>query len=497
MGQKRSGRRPAQTSAAIPESAADGSGSRGARWRSFFLGELLGATLGRFTNIVIAPILGFAGLMLVIAWQSGPQRIIDNARYAKLTARVDGRIVESWLAVEFDPSDMGQRLLWRPHAYASPCAVVTYEGARGAPQRRAFCGTRLKFSDSYTLPDLSELAPNVPFAWMRDTNGFALPEIRITPAGRQWLATHRPESTFGLPRPPATALEELRLLIDRPVDLAIIGWGVPAPKFPLALNPWKPAGAIPAGFLKDRWGPNWLVFPMAAIVGLAVWYEAMALLFGDLPRAFGYVLLVLPLLALPWWGEQFPRFLSRFHKGFASVVAEMFQDIDPLGRLVASDPEDATLAGGDRLVWRLSDSVYADTLGRFHFARPDPAPASADAAVVALADTVTAQTRLLPEGDRVALFRRLREEKENWWLGAGFLFLPAARERMIDPQSSPTERLTAKNFLTAWFTQPEETVGPKDLGSTARLDIYRTLSDVSDPYIALGAKSFAGPARKP
>ncbi len=497
MTAKRSHRGPARPAAPQGEPAAKDGAPTGKPWRGFFLGQLLGATLGRFTNLVIAPILGFAGLFLVVAWQTGPQRMIDGARYSKMTARTDGRIVESWLAVEFDPSDMGQRTLWRPHAFASPCAVIAYEASPGTPLRRAFCGTRLKFTESYTLHDLAELSPSVPFAWMRDANGFAVAEIRMTPAGRQWLATHPPHSTFGLPKAPATALEELRLEFDRPVDLAILGWGVPAPTFPLAVNPAKPAQALPAGFLKHYWGPNWFAFLIAGVIGLAVWYEAMALLFGDLPRAYGYVLLVLPLLALPWWGEQFPRYLGRFHKGFASVIADMFQDIDPLGHLVASEPEDATLAGGDRLVWRLSESAYADTLGRIRFVRPDPAPASPDAAVAALAETVTAQARVLGEEDRIALFRRLREEKESWWLGAEFLFLPAARERMIDPQSGPTEQLAAKNFLTAWFTQPEETVGPKDLGSAARLDIYRTLSDVSDPFIALGAKSFAGPARKP
>jgi len=477
-----------QPDAAAPVSA-------GARWRSFFLGELVGAVFGRFTNIIVAPLLGFAGLFLVVAWQTGPQRAIDKARFSKLTARADGRIVESWLAVEFDPSEMGQRTLWRPHAFASPCAVVAYEGSWGSGERRAFCGTRLKFSDAYSLTDLSELSPGVPFAWTRDANGFAAPEIRMTPAGRDWLANHPPHSTFGLPKPPpATALEELRLAMDWPVDLGIIGFGVPVPKIPLAVDPNRPADAIPAGFLQHYWGPNWFAFLVAGVIGLVVWYEVMAMLFGYLPRAYGYLLVVLPLLALPWWGEQFPRYLARFHKGFAGVIAGMFQDIDPLGRLVASEPENATLAGGARLAWRLADSSYSDTLGRFRLVRPDPAPASPDAAVAALTEAVTEQARLLGEEDRTALFRRLREDKENGRLGAGFLFLPAAREAMTASGGAPAPRRAAEKFLEAWFTQPEEPLDAKSPGYRARIAVYRRLADVPSAYVSNAASSFGATA---
>jgi hypothetical protein len=492
---QRGQRRRSERTATPPQGAP--TVSAGARWHGFFLGQLLGATFGRFTNLVIAPILGFAAVFLMIAWQSGPQRAIDAARFSRLTGRADARILESWLAVEFNPSEMGSKTLWRPWAYASPCAVVSYQGNWGASQRRAFCGTRLKFTESYTIPDLSELAPHVPFAWMRDANGFAAPEIRMAPAAREWLASHPPHSTFGLPKPPpATALEELRLAMDRPIDLAIIGWGKPAPTIPLSVNPKNPKDAIPSGFVKDHWGPNWFAFAIAGFLGLLVWYEGMALLFGDLPRAYGYILLVLPLLGLPWWGEQFPRYLARFHKGFAGVIADMFQDIDPLGRLTVSEPQDATLAGGSRLIWQMADSSYADTLGRFRFASSAPGTASPDAAVAALAETVTAQIRVLNDENRTALFGRLREDKQNDRLGAGFLFLPAAREALIEPGSAPPVRRAAQRFLEAWFTQPEEPLDAKMPGYQARLAIYRTLTDVPSTEISSAAASIAGPQPK-
>ena len=59
----------------------------------------------------------FGGIFLVIAWQVGPQPMMDAARYKAFTAVTDGRIVESCLAMEFDPAVRdpirGDGSLWR------------------------------------------------------------------------------------------------------------------------------------------------------------------------------------------------------------------------------------------------------------------------------------------------------------------------------------------------------------------------------------------------
>ncbi len=496
MTRKRSRSAP-PTSSTEPEGSPKSSASAGRRWSGFFLGQLLGATLGRFVNVIAAVVLGAAAVFLTIAWQMGPQRVIDAKKYSKLTARADGRIIETWLALELDPKAMGTHLLWRAFADASQCAVVEYEGDWGAPIRRAFCGPRFKFSESYTLHNLTEMAPRVPFTWARDPNGFAVPEIRMTPAARQWLATHPPHSTFALPKPPPqTALEELRIDVDRPVDLAILGWGFPPPKFPLALDPKNPREGLPVGFLESRAGFNWptIVFVtlFGGVVGLLLWYEGMAILFGDLPRVIGLLLFALPLVFLPWWGEQFPRYLSRLHAGFAGVITDMLHDIDPLGRLVATDPADATLAGGERLTWQAGDSAYADTFGRFRFTLPNPAPTSPDAAVAALAWTVADQARSLREGERIQIFARLKEDKERDHRGAGLIFLPAAKEAFLGPESSPALRRAADRFLWAWFTQPIAVPYERDPGYNGRLLLYRDFADFPTFGIADSARRISG-----
>jgi hypothetical protein len=191
-------------------------------------------------------------------------------------------------------------------------------------------------------------------------------------------------------------------------------------------------------------------------------------------------------------GEQIPRYLRRLHVGFAGVVTDILHDVDPLGRLVASDPADATLAGGERLNWRAGDSAYADTFGRFRFTLPDPAPASPDAAVAALARTVAEQARSLGEEERIAIFSRLKKDKENDRRDAGLIFLPAAKEACLGPGSSPALRRAAEGFLGAWFTSPMEDPHQQDLGYQGRLLLYRDLADFPTFAIVDSARRISG-----
>src|SRR4051812_7688048 len=105
--------------------------------------------LGRFSAFYGAIWLGIGGVVLSVAWHAAPQKILDMRKFDTLSARAPARIVESWLAVEFDPGQMGSAPNWRPFAKAAPCIVVEYDtGWTGAAQR-AFCGTRLPFYDHY------------------------------------------------------------------------------------------------------------------------------------------------------------------------------------------------------------------------------------------------------------------------------------------------------------------------------------------------------------
>jgi hypothetical protein len=303
------------------------------------------------------------------------------------------RIVESWIALEFDAKDVRNPEFWRASSNAASCEVVEYSGDWGAPLRRAFCGTRVPFRDSYPVAKLLPLTDGVPFAWARDKRGFVVPEIRVDPATVQWLKAHVPNKFMHQRWPANTALDWLRLELDLPVDAAIAGWTAPPPILPLSFDPARPAGALPTGIVQKRLdqGTSWPAMVVGFGIGLYVWFKGMALmpLISGMTPVGRWILSALPLLTLPWWMEGLPHALAYFSRDTAYLVREVFADIARADRLVAWEPEQATLANGERLVWRFDESVYADTIGRFKFAQPNPPSASEKAAAAAFTETIT------------------------------------------------------------------------------------------------------------
>ncbi|MEO8752313.1 MAG: hypothetical protein ABI624_06515 [Casimicrobiaceae bacterium] len=459
-------------------------GARSSGLATTLLGHVFGAAVGRVYVFFGAMLIGIAGLSLTVGWQAGPQKLLDARKFSALTARVPGHIVESWLAVEFDPGDMGQYPHWRPFAKASPCVVVEYATEWTGAARRAFCGSRVTFADHYVLQHLQELTSAVPFSWMRDERGFMMPEIRMSSEAKHWLGTHAP-SSYLPPLDPqsATELSELRHAIDRPVDGAVAGWGMAEPSFVLAIDPARPAAPWPAAYVEDpsRRAPDWMLTAFAFLIGLFAWFRGAALIVAGLPRSLAWFIAIAPLLALPWWGQEFPRTLRMMNAPFGSVIGGMLGDVDALTRLVVSAPEDATLASGERLVWRAGSVDYADTFGRFTFKLPQPRPADTDAALMALADTIATQIRALDEPSRVAMFERLARDKKEGRALAGFAFLRAAKESFIAAGSSPELRDKARIFLEAWVTQPVEDPWPKYLGFEARILLLRELMAIPQP----------------
>ncbi len=456
------------------------------RWRGFIASQVAGLVLSPFTGIVSGFFLLFAGVALTIAWHAGPQHLIDASRLRPLSGHATGKIVESWVAVDWDPAEMGTSQHWRAFTKACPCAVVEYSGDWGAPVRRAFCGPRLQFNDMYTLHDVRELSPGVPFAFARAASGLLEPEIRLRPTARQWLATHKPEWPPVSDPPPPDALAALQLELDRPVDYAIAGWTQPAPTMPLAVDPKHPDVALPAGWVEKRLaeGPNWFAFAVLAAMGLAVWVEAVAFLFGGTQRWLFVLLVVIPLAALPYWGENLPRVLRWFDARWASIAADMLGDIDPLAVLTASAPDGAVLAHGERLVWKAGAGAYADTFGELHLAPPVPPPASADAALADLAAAATAQTRALAEADQIALLGRLERDKKHELSRAGLPFLPFAGAILRNPNASPALFRAARRFLSEWTTAPTDTFDQRDAGYKERVRLWADLASVPVPEIA-------------
>lgn len=445
---------------------------------------IAGAALGRFTAFYGAIFVGIGGVILSFAWHEGPQKYLDARKFATLTARAQAQIVESWVAIELDPSQMGNSRNWHAFAKASPCIVVEYDSGWTGATRRAFCGTRLPFHDHYALHDLNEIAPGVPFDWRRDARGFIVPEIRITRAAREYLATHAP-TAFLIPDDlkAATELAVLTWAYERPDDQAIAGWSRRPPAVPIAIDPADPAQTWPAGFIDDvkRRSPNWFASAFLAFMGLVAWIAGWRVIAGDRPWPIVAVVAIVPLLFLPWWGDEFPRWIRSLNASFGEVVTDMLGDVDGVDRLVASAPDDASLARGERIVFPAGAEVYAQTFGKLSFAPPNPAPTDADAALDALASNVAAQVRALDDDARAALFARLAKDKRDGRAKAGFAFLRAARESAADPSASTAVRKAATQFLDVWVTQPVEEPSPRDLAFATRVALLRELTTLREP----------------
>jgi hypothetical protein len=437
---------------------------------------LFGSVMGPVSRLISAVLLGAGGIFLAMAWQAAPQGAVDAARYAKYTQQVEGSIVESWLALEVNTAEIRLAENWRASARATPCVLVEYEAAWGPRTRRAFCGNPRHFSTDEKLHDISELISGVPFVWARDAAGFIIPEIRVSAGTRLWLATNGFDRFMHRKWPIKSALDELRIDLDRPVDNAVAGWIAPAATMPLAFNPQQPAEAMPAGYVAwhRQWHPSSLILAVViGAMGLGVWFAGVTMLLGDGVALPARVLVaVLPVLALPWWGDRFPRELSHLNPQWASIMSDIWRDMEGADRLVASEPADATLAGGERLIWRAGEGIYADTFGRLRYASPHPRPASAEAALATLAQTVTAQTRALSDDEQVEMFSRLQRNTENDLLDAGLVFLPAAKEAALDPQSGAALRRAATAFVSARLLAQSGRPAPTDLGYHERERMY-------------------------
>jgi len=461
--------------------------------KAIAIGKVAGLTIGWGVRLYAAIFLGAAAVFLTLAWKSGPQRVIDAREYASFTAAAPGRIVESWLAIEFDPARVGAAGFWRGSARATPCAVVEYEGDWGSPLRRAFCGKRLQFNESYHLHDLDVMATDVPFDWPREANGFAIPEMRFAPATLRWLAqTPQPDADRDA-LAPRTMLGVLERESDRPDDVAIESRASPQRVFPLALDPARPVGAMPKGHVDGRReaGSAWIVSLMPLVAGTLLWFFGMGIFLPAMHPAARVFFTVLPLLALPWWGDALPRNLARIHPDVAEVVGEMLESVERVERVVASDPDEATLAGGEALRFRVGGGAYAETLGRLRFAKPERPAKSGDEALAALVASVTPQVGGLPEAEREALFVRLRQDKEAGRTGAGLFFLAAARDAVLDPGSSPGVRQSAGDFLWAWVTQPVDEPWPQDAGFRERVRLFEMLKDVPTTGVPIMSASIA------
>ena len=367
--------------------------------------------------------------------------------------------------------------------------MLEYDGDWGSRQR-AFCGTRLPFATHYGVHALDRLAPGVPFAWARDGNGLAVPEIRVAPATLRYLEKTAPiEHAFPHIKDARSALELLQFELVSPVESVIRGWSAAPLTIRLAVDPDDPATALPAGFIEERPAPRglWVGAIFAGAFGLVFWWGGAMILLAHIPPLARAIMATLPLLALPWWGDELPRYLAYLHEDFAEVIEDMLGDVDRLGRLVPSEPADALLAQGERLSWKPGGAPYEQTFGRLALAAPAGPVASPDGALAALTAIAAAQVRAWPAAEQEALFARLRVEKERSLYGAGFAFLPAAREALVGPGVDEGVRSAARGFLSEWVTQPVLEPYPDQAAFQQRVQLLRELREVPVNIIRLPA----------
>jgi hypothetical protein len=436
----------------------------------------LGTPIQWVMTLIAALLLGFAGVWLSVAWHIGPETMWRKHVFAGYTAEARAVIRDSWLALDLDPAKIRRPDQWRAIARAVPCVVVEMQGDWSAARERAFCGTATGFPLAYDVAGLRALMPGVPFVWPRDARGIAVPELRVSDAAFAWLSTHPPNRFMHADWPATSSLDWLRLELDRPVDAFVAGWTSADRTLPVLYDPARPAEALPAGAVHARMAerPALVLALILGAIGVAVWLAGMSLLpaMGNFNRIGRAVLTVLPLLALPWWAQYLPQGLRAFSAPVAEIVGVMIGDIDPLDRLVASAPEDALLVHGTRIAWRIEDSHYVDTLGALDLTAPPAALPDDDAALLALADQVTAAVaRLTPERQR-AFFASLRRDKLMDLTAVGVVALPAARTA-ADGADVETGR-AARAFLAAWDTSPRETADRNRLAFKARATLLET-----------------------
>jgi hypothetical protein len=436
-----------------PAANAAGASAQGGGLRGLILGNAAMLAMGPFFGILAGFLLLFGGIFLAVAWQVGAQPLIDHLHYASFTSRASGRIVESWAALDFDPARLPKgKLHWQPYAKIATCETVEYGGDWGAPLQRAFCGNRFDFRDDFRLDDWQTLAPGIPFAFERDASGFAVGQVRLSKVAFDWLGSHPPDDTFMLSKPPpTTALGALEEEFDKPYDVAVASWTSSVPELPLAYDPRQPDRPMPARIVDDRRNGFWfggLIFAAVfAVPGVLVWRLGMSFLFLGLSGTMLWLLTLLPLLALPWWGDVLPRIVAHANRDWAEIVSDMLDDINRTTRLIASAPADATLADGERIVWHAGQGLYADTFGRIGFRRPQPPPANEQAVLAALRAQAAEQVDKLPSEQRTALFKRLRQQYDGFARQVQTVFTTAALDTLRDSSADAAAHRAAKDFL--------------------------------------------------
>jgi hypothetical protein len=503
-GRRQRGKRTEATESAVDAEApsttrrfAEGAAAWGAGW---LIDKL------RFAPGIL--FVGVGGAFLSAAWLAGPQRLQFARELTAYTGRAEAHPVHPFWRFEVDLPRLQKGTNWPVVTTAELCAELEVEGAPAGAPPTLICGARRTDQDSWGLLTTDELAPGVPIAWPRDERGFPVVEIRFSPGALPWLTAHQAfswpltgqsdEARQAMP-PPGSDFDALMLQVDRPLEWLVRSWSAPTRiAFVVAFVPAAPNRAVPVSVVEQvrRDAVPWFMVVVLGLIGLAVWSAGMAIAFGSDSRWRLAAFVVVPLLALPWWGSRFEPVLLWLAPNAGQVGADMVHELtDPL-RLPVEARDPASLAGFEVKRWSLADSYYDDLAGPFAAACPQPPPADPDAALAAAVEQVTAHMDAARDDELLPLLQRLRHDELFDRGEVGLLFLDGARRAALDEARPRAVRQTAGSFLW-WLSVTPIEPEPSDPAFATRVRLWKELLDFPDPAVANDARDIVESAEAP
>ncbi len=432
---------------------------------------------------------GVGGAFLSTAWLAAPARLLLHRDLMRYTGRADGHVSQPFWRFEVALDRLGDGWNWAAVTNAELCADFEVKSDARLTTHVTLCGARRGRTAPWGIVETRELAPGVPIAWPRDASGYPEVTIRLSPGAREWLSSRAAgfwpligqseEARAAMP-PAGNELDALLLEVDRPLEWLVRSWPASTAEapIPMAFDPAAPEYPLPVAVVESGLAtqPEWPMAVSLAAFGALAWIVGWRYALADASRLRVAAVCVLPLVWLPWWGGRFERVLVWLEPRAGQVGAEIFHDLtEPLRLPVEARGLDA-MAGYARVQWTRASSYYDLLMGPFAPAKPEPAPADADAALVAAVEQVTAHVLAADDDALLELFARLRQDELFDRGQIGLLFLDAARRVAVDEHHREDVRRTAASFLW-WLSVTPIEPRAGEPAYRARVDLWKELRE--------------------
>jgi hypothetical protein len=368
-----------------------------------------GFAAGRARAVEGALLMAVGALLLVNAWQSGPERWREKRALRALSARGVATVERAWWWLDFDPRPLGtDGTNWQDLTAPELCVRLRMEGREGTPAGAVYCRRWQKLSSGTLLTSGAELAPGVPVAWS-DGVGRPFVDLRLSKRSFRWLSERPPSFWFlrGVElsdrarRVAKSEFDVLWVIVDDPLSRVAEAWAVPRDRtIRVAYDPSHPAHVLPEGVVDEALRPEpveTLLPIMLAVGGAAFWSVGCVLLFSGIPKVVLVVGIAASVALVPWWGDRVARLLGSVWEPAGGFVDFFSREIvrrppTPIIREPRYDGE----SGDVRRPWTLEGSFYAPQLAGLRLKRP-PGSESVSEIRRALADSIRAQ---VPEPSR-------------------------------------------------------------------------------------------------